>query len=85
MADYTVDLLNPDSTEVEEQRIVHPTGATAAQPVVRSQVSPVGTVTIDATVNTGGVDKQVVPVRLPQGWYLKLTLSHATVAASKYA
>jgi len=43
-----------------------------------------GTVTIDATVNTGGVDKQLVCVPLPQGWYIKLTLSHATVAASKY-
>lgn len=44
----------------------------------------VGTATIDATVNTGGVDKQVIPVPLPNGWYIKLTLSHATVAASNY-
>lgn len=49
-----------------------------------SDYTTVGTATIDASVNTGGVDKQVIPVPLPVGWYIKLTLSHATVAASYY-
>jgi hypothetical protein len=144
MTDYAVDLLNPDSSEIEEQRIVHPTGATGAQPVVRNQVSPVGTITsgtlpntgawvsgtakvnpvsrdinvyvelvgaatntiasctialspdnstyttvgtpsLAAAVNNTGAITLLCNVRVPSGWYIKLTFSNFTVAASIYA
>lgn len=133
MTDYAVDLLNPDSTEIEEQRIVHPTGATALQPVVRNQVSPVGTTTSGAlatqqlvsgtaaqisttrdsethtpctattaapaitvalspdnvtfstlAVVTPAVDASItdVVVRVPAGWYIKLTAVNATLGVT---
>lgn len=37
-----------------------------------------------AAQNNAGVTTGLVLVPLPQGWYIKLTLSHTTVAASIY-
>jgi len=46
----------------------------------------VGTVSVPAGVNALGVVVEVVPVRLPKDWYIKLTFTatRITVAASKY-
>lgn len=44
----------------------------------------IGTPGASAAVNTVGAVTQLIPVMLPQGWYIKLTLSHVTVAASVY-
>lgn len=143
MTDYAVDLLNVDSSEIEEQRIVHPTGATGAQPVVRNQVSPVGTVTsgalstqqlvtatgaqvstardvdtytpitasatnavatcavalspdnvtystlytisLAAAVNNTGAIALNAFVRVPAGWYVKMTTSNFTLGVTTYA
>ena len=49
-----------------------------------SDYTTLGTVSFAAAVNNTGAIKSVVPVPLPQGWYIKLTLSHTTVAASFY-
>jgi hypothetical protein len=43
-----------------------------------------GTPTVAAAINTSGAIKMLSNVTLPQGWYIKLTLSHTTVAASFY-
>jgi hypothetical protein len=37
-----------------------------------------------AAVNTVGAVTTATQVELPQGWYIKLTLAHCTVAASVY-
>jgi hypothetical protein len=37
-----------------------------------------------AAQNNTGVTTQAVQVRIPQGWYIKLTLANCTVAASIY-
>jgi hypothetical protein len=50
-----------------------------------STFTTVGTPSLAAAVNNTGAITQVVPVRLPNGWYLKLTLVRVTVAASIYA
>ena len=44
----------------------------------------VGTYSLAAAVNNTGAITAIVPVRWPQGWYIKLTLAHTTVAASYY-
>jgi hypothetical protein len=43
-----------------------------------------GTPSIAAAINTSGAITLLTNVSLPQGWYIKLTLTHVTVAASKY-
>jgi hypothetical protein len=50
-----------------------------------STFTTVGTPALAAAVNNTGAVTQVVPVRVPNGWYIKLTLVHVTVAASIYA
>ncbi len=51
-----------------------------------STYTTVGTVAVPAAVNNLGVVKEVVPVNLPNGWYIKLTFTatRITVAASNY-
>ncbi len=49
-----------------------------------SDYTTLGTPSVAAAINTSGAIKMLVPVRLPEGWYIKLTLSHTTVAASFY-
>src|SRR5205823_11806516 len=45
----------------------------------------VGTPGVSVGVNTAGGSTQLVPVRLPAGWFIKLTIAaHASVAASIY-
>ncbi len=44
----------------------------------------IGTPGASAAVNTTGAVTELASVTLPNGWYLKLTFSHCTVAASKY-
>jgi hypothetical protein len=39
---------------------------------------------VSSAVNTVGGSTQLAAVSLPAGWYIKLTFSHATVAASIY-
>ena len=34
--------------------------------------------------NTAGAETSLASVTLPNGWWLKLTFSHCTIAASKY-
>lgn len=46
--------------------------------------STLGTPGASAAVNTSGAVTLLSCVPLPQGWWVKLTFSHATVAASKY-
>lgn len=43
-----------------------------------------GTPGASAAVNTTGAITEDVQVEWPQGWYLKLTFAHCTVAASVY-
>ncbi len=52
-----------------------------------STFTTVGTVAVPAGINNLGVVVEVVPVRLPNGWYVKLTFTatRITVAASIYA
>jgi hypothetical protein len=47
-----------------------------------STFTTVGTTSIAAAINNLGAQTFVVPVRLPNGWFLKLTFANATVAAS---
>jgi hypothetical protein len=51
-----------------------------------STYTTVGTVAVAAAINNLGVLTTVVPVNLPNGWYIKLTFTatRITVAASKY-
>lgn len=49
-----------------------------------SDYTAIGTPGVSSAVNTVGAVTLVSCVPLPQGWYIKLTLSHATVAASYY-
>jgi hypothetical protein len=49
-----------------------------------STYTTLGTPSLAAAVNNTGAIKLVSMVTLPQGWYIKLTLSHVTVAASIY-
>lgn len=49
-----------------------------------STYTTLGTPSVAAAINTSGAITQLVDVRLPQGWYIKLTLTHVTVAASIY-
>jgi hypothetical protein len=42
------------------------------------------TPSVAAAINTSGAITVASMVTLPQGWYIKLTLSHTTVAASIY-
>lgn len=44
----------------------------------------IGTLTASAAVNTVGAVQLVSPVNLPAAWYIKLTFSQGTVAASIY-
>jgi hypothetical protein len=49
-----------------------------------STYTTLATLSLAAAVNnTGAITLAAMP-RLPQGWYMKLTLSHTTVAASFY-
>ena len=50
-----------------------------------STFTTVGTPGASQAVNNLGAVTTVVPVRVPNGWYIKLTLSNVTVAASIYA
>ncbi len=43
-----------------------------------------GTPSVAAAINTSGAVTLLTDVPLPQGWYIKLTLSNVTVAASFY-
>ncbi len=51
-----------------------------------STFTTIGTVSVPAAVNNLGVVVEVVPVSLPNGWYIKLTFTatRITVAASIY-
>lgn len=49
-----------------------------------STFTTLATPALAAAVNNTGAITLAVPVRLPQGWYIKLTLVHVTVAASIY-
>ncbi len=51
-----------------------------------SDYTTIGTVSVPAGVNNLGVVVEVVPVSLPNGWYIKLTFTatRITVAASIY-
>jgi hypothetical protein len=49
-----------------------------------STFTTLATVSLAAAVNNTGAITTAVQVRWPQGWYVKLTLSHTTVAASIY-
>jgi hypothetical protein len=51
-----------------------------------STYTTIGTVAVPAAINNLGVLVKVVPVNLPNGWYIKLTFTatRITVAASKY-
>lgn len=140
---YTVELLNPEQTEVKDAGVLSYTGAATAIPATLNQVSPKGTITsgalptvtlvsgtgsqflttrdvsaylvvtnddsnnvasatIDlspdnvtystigvvsqvAAVNDAGAVGQLVSVRVPAGWYLKVTLVHMTASAATYA
>jgi hypothetical protein len=42
------------------------------------------TPSVAAAINTSGAITVASMVTLPQGWYIKLTLTHTTVAASIY-
>jgi hypothetical protein len=140
---YTVDILNPEQTEVIQSGVVSYTGAAAVVPATLNQVSPKGTVTsgalstqqlvsttgaqvstardvdtytlitydatnnvatcavalspdnvtystlyttsLAAAVNNTGAIAMPVMVRVPAGWYIKLTVVHATIGATTYA
>jgi hypothetical protein len=45
----------------------------------------VGTISLAAAVNNTGAIAVLSTVRVPAGWYLKLTFSHAAVSQSYYA
>jgi hypothetical protein len=132
---YTVDILNVDGNEVEKQGTISYTGASAAIPATRNQVSPVGTVTSGALatqqlvsttaaqfsttrdaethtpctltgvggtitvalspdnvtfstlcVVTPAVSASItnVNIRVPAGWWLKLTTASATLGLSTW-
>jgi hypothetical protein len=49
-----------------------------------STFTTLATVSLAAAVNNTGAITTAVQVAWPQGWYVKLTLSHTTVAASIY-
>lgn len=49
-----------------------------------STYTTLGTPGTSAAVNNLGAVTLLTNVPLPEGWYIKLTLSHTTVAASKY-
>lgn len=49
-----------------------------------STYTTVGTLSLAAAVNNTGAITLVTCVPLPNGWYIKLTLSNMTVAASNY-
>ena len=49
-----------------------------------SDFTTLGTPSLAAAVNNTGAIKMLSNVQLPQGWYIKLTFSHVTVAASFY-
>lgn len=49
-----------------------------------STYTTLATPSLAAAVNNTGAIKLATNVPLPQGWYIKLTLSHTTVAASFY-
>lgn len=49
-----------------------------------STFTTLGTPSLAAAVNNTGAIKMVVCVPVPQGWYIKLTLTNVTVAASIY-
>lgn len=49
-----------------------------------SDYTTVATPGSSAAVNTVGAVTSATSVTLPEGWYIKLTLSHTTVAASIY-
>jgi hypothetical protein len=49
-----------------------------------STYTTVGTISLAAAVNNTGAVTVVNCVPLPYGWYMKLTLSHTTVADSYY-
>jgi hypothetical protein len=72
MPDFKVDALNPDLREVEQQYVLRTTDTTAAAIVGRNQVSAVSLVTVD------------VVVRVPAGWFLKLTTSNATLGLTTF-
>ena len=135
MPDSKVDLLELDSSEITEQRILRTTDTTALSLVTRNQVSPVGTTTsgalstqqlvstTGATLSTtrdveshttcattsaaGTITVQLSPdnstystlvivtpavslvtvdvvVRVPAGWFLKLTTSNATLGLTTF-
>lgn len=46
--------------------------------------STIGTPSLAAAVNFVGATTQLVPVTVPDNWFIKLTLVHATVADSTY-
>lgn len=52
-----------------------------------STFTTLGTVSVAAAINNLAVVVEVVPVRIPNGWYIKLTFTatRITVAASFYA
>lgn len=49
-----------------------------------STYTTLGTPGASAAQNNTGATTQLVPVTLPQGWYIKLTFANCTVAASIY-
>lgn len=49
-----------------------------------SDYTVIGTPSVAAAVNNTGAITMLACVPLPKGWYIKLTLTHAAVAASSY-
>jgi hypothetical protein len=47
-----------------------------------STFTTVGTVSLAAAVNNTGAIVEVVPVVVPQGWYVKVTVAHMTIGAT---
>ncbi len=50
-----------------------------------STYSTVGVLSIAAAVNNTGAIAEVLTVRVPAAWYIKVTLVHCTVGVSTYA
>src|SRR6266436_6022814 len=95
---YPIDILNAEQTKVEVSGVVSFTDSTnqpqSALNTIASctiAISPdnvtfttLATPSLAAAVNNTGAITLATNVPLPQGWYIKLTFSNFTVAASKY-
>jgi hypothetical protein len=75
VANFLVDAYNADRTEIEQQFSLTPKDATAAALAPLSATSPVGSITSGA----------LPTVRVPAGWYLKVTVSRMAITSTTYA